>query len=113
MKNADDLARSHTENAISTLAEVMNDPFAENKDRVKAADSLLDRGHGKPSQAIIAIPASKRQQELLASMSDEDLLRAIQGARLPRLAPIIDATVVSVQPEKHKTIDEDKDSLLE
>jgi hypothetical protein len=88
MRNADDLARGHTEDAISTLAEVMNDPFAENKDRVKAADSLLDRGHGKPSQAIIAIPASKRQQALLAAMSNEELMLAIQGAALPRLAPI-------------------------
>jgi hypothetical protein len=86
MKNADDLARGHTEDAISTLAEVMNDPFAENKDRVKAADSLLDRGHGKPSQAIIAIPASKRQQALLAAMSNEELMLAVRGAPLPRLS---------------------------
>jgi len=87
-RNADSLAREHTEQAIDVLAEVMADPFAENRERITAANSLLDRGHGKPNQAVIAVPMDKRQQALLAAMSDDDLMQAIQGARLPRLAPI-------------------------
>ena len=66
----------------------MADPFAENRERITAANSLLDRGHGKPNQAIIAIPASKQQQALLAALSDDELMAAITQTRLPRLAPI-------------------------
>jgi cellobiose-specific phosphotransferase system component IIA len=87
-KNADSLAREHTEQAIDVLAEVMADPFAENRERINAANSLLDRGHGKPNQAIIAVPASRQQAALLAAMSDDELMAAITQARLPRLGPI-------------------------
>ena|ERR1700674_887670 len=85
---ADSLAREHTERAISVIAEVLNDPFAENKDRLKAADSMLDRGHGKPLTATIALPSNHAHRALLAAMSDEELMARIQGATLPRLAPI-------------------------
>jgi hypothetical protein len=88
MKTADALARQHTERAIETIAEVMADPFAENKDRVKAAETLLDRGHGKPSQAIIAMPGNRQIAALLAQKSDDELMALINGASLPRLAPI-------------------------
>ena len=87
-KNADSLAREHTEQAIDVLAEVMADPFAENRERITAANSLLDRGHGKPNQAIIAVPASRQQAALLAAMSDDDLIAVLNHVRLPRLAPI-------------------------
>jgi hypothetical protein len=87
-KNVDSLAREHTEQAIDVLAEVMADPFAENRERITAANSLLDRGHGKPNQAIIAVPASRQQAALLAAMSDDDLIAVLNHVRLPRLAPI-------------------------
>lgn len=44
------LARGHTEAAINTLAGVMNQPDAPHAARVAAANSLLDRGWGKPAQ---------------------------------------------------------------
>ena len=53
-KRADALAREHTEAAIAVLAEVMYEGDAKHADRIKAADSILDRGHGKAQQAIIA-----------------------------------------------------------
>jgi hypothetical protein len=84
----DSLARQHTERAIDTLAEVMNDPFAENKDRLKAADSLLDRGHGKPLTATIALPSNTAHRALLAALSDEELMARITQTELPRLTPI-------------------------
>jgi hypothetical protein len=86
MKSADSLARQYTERAIETLAEVLTDPFAENKDRIKAADSILDRGHGKPLAATIQLPMNRQQAARLAGMSDEELLQIIQGSPLPRLA---------------------------
>lgn len=46
------LARAHTETAIKTLAGIMEQPEAPAAARVAAANSLLDRGWGKPSQPI-------------------------------------------------------------
>jgi hypothetical protein len=46
------LARSHTESAIRVLAGIMNKEAAPDSARVAAANSLLDRGWGKPSQPI-------------------------------------------------------------
>ena len=93
--SASELARQHTERAIEVLAEVLNE--GEDKDRIRAAESLLDRGHGKAAQAIIAVPASKQQQAMLAAMSDDELMKVLQAARLPRLAPI-DATFQEIDP---------------
>jgi hypothetical protein len=63
----------------------MDDPFAENRDRLRAAESLLDRGHGKASQAIIAVPANRQQAALLAAMSDDELMAILASTKLPRL----------------------------
>lgn len=41
------LAREHTEAAIRTLVECMNDTGAKWVSRLKAAEILLDRGYGK------------------------------------------------------------------
>jgi hypothetical protein len=84
--SVDNRARQHSERAIDVLAEVMEN--GEDQDRIKAANSILDRGYGKPSQAIIAVPASKQQMQMLAALSDDELMAAIQSTRLPRLAPI-------------------------
>ncbi len=43
------LARTHTAAAIETLAEIMGDRDARAQDRVAAANSLMDRGHGRPA----------------------------------------------------------------
>lgn len=47
------LARSHTDAAINTLVGIMNQPEAPHAARVSAAQAVLDRGWGKPAQAII------------------------------------------------------------
>lgn len=41
------LARTYTDQAIKTLARVMNDPDAPHAAKVAASNSLLDRGWGK------------------------------------------------------------------
>ena len=46
------LARVHTESALKVLAGVMNQSEAPAAARVSAAQALLDRGWGKPSQPI-------------------------------------------------------------
>lgn len=45
------LAQQYTEEAINTLAEIMRNGTSEQA-RTLAADKLLDRAHGKPSQVV-------------------------------------------------------------
>jgi hypothetical protein len=46
------LARGHTEGALATLASIMHSGEAPPAARVAAANSLLDRGWGKPTQIV-------------------------------------------------------------
>lgn len=45
-------AQEHTEDAVATLAEIMGDKTQPAAARVSAANAILDRGYGKPSQAL-------------------------------------------------------------
>ena len=47
-----ELARERSPEAINILAKVMRDEKAPPAARVAAANSLLDRGYGKPTQPI-------------------------------------------------------------
>ena len=47
-----ELAREHTAEAIETLVSIMNDAKSAPAARVSAANSLLDRGYGKPPQHV-------------------------------------------------------------
>ena len=47
-----ELARQKSPDAINTLVEIMNNDKAAPAARVAAANSLLDRGYGKPAQPI-------------------------------------------------------------
>lgn len=47
-----DLARQHTEEAIKTLVAIMQDPTQPGRVRVAAAEAILDRGWGRPTQPI-------------------------------------------------------------
>ena len=48
-----DLAREHTETAIAVLAEIAANKAESASARVSAATALLDRGWGRPKQAIV------------------------------------------------------------
>jgi translation initiation factor IF-2 len=85
-KGIDDLAREHAPDAIGVLVEEMQNAV-ESRDRIRAAEAVLDRGYGKPSQAIIQVPANRRQAALLAAMSDDALIATIEQKVLPRLGP--------------------------
>jgi hypothetical protein len=90
------LAARYTEPAIRTLAEVMTDPFAMARDRLRAAETLLDRGHGKPQQAVIMVPGDKAEiRKQLASMSDAELMEIVNESRLPRLTMDAEFTEIS------------------
>jgi hypothetical protein len=46
------LARAHTDVALSALVAIVKDKGASANARVAAASAILDRGYGKPAQAI-------------------------------------------------------------
>jgi hypothetical protein len=47
-----ELAGEYTEDALKTLVQIMNDNKAAAAARIAAAKAVLDRGHGKPAQAL-------------------------------------------------------------
>lgn len=76
-----DLARQHTVAAIATLATLMADEDAKPSTRVAAADALLDRAWGKPTQ-----PIEHRAGEQSIIPMDEVERRLREIGRLP--APV-------------------------
>jgi hypothetical protein len=64
-----ELAREQSPQAINTLAKIMNDEKTPPAARVAAANALLDRGYGKPTQPISKTVAKVDP----SSMSDEEL----------------------------------------
>lgn len=57
-----EMAASYTPAALQTLAEIMQDRGATATARVSAANSLLDRAHGKPHQGTYEVPPEDRPQ---------------------------------------------------
>ncbi len=72
-----ELARQQSPHAIKTLVEIMSNEKTPPAARVAAANALLDRGYGKPTQ-----PISKTLAKVDPStMSDEELTAiALNGA---------------------------------
>jgi hypothetical protein len=77
-----DAARERTQDAIDTLFAIMKDPKAPAAARISAAQALLDRGHGKPAQAI-EVDAGPD----LTHVSDEDLRTLERILRPPDYPP--------------------------
>lgn len=46
------MAKDHAEAALQTLVDVASNPKASESARVSAAIAILDRGYGKPFQAV-------------------------------------------------------------
>jgi len=70
------LARSHTESALKVLAGIMNEPEAPPAARVAAANALLDRGWGKPTQTTDLTVRNVSAQEL----RDDELATIAAGS---------------------------------
>lgn len=82
-KDIRDLTKPHTQSAIETLAEIMNDKTANKMARITAANSVLDRGWGKPKQAT----------ETTVAVTYQDLLKGI-SEKEQRYLEVVDAQVV-------------------
>ena len=88
-RRLESLAREHTEAAIDAVVDVMNDPLSEAKDRLAAAREIFDRGYGKAAEAPPS--ASGKDAQMLAALSDDELIEAVNGAQLPRIVNQPDA----------------------
>lgn len=97
-RSPDDLARDYTDDVIETFVDVMRDPLAEHRDRLRAAENLVDRGFGKPITPL-AVQHSGKLSHQLADMTDEELYARMRADPLPRLAaPVMDAVVEELDP---------------
>lgn len=67
-------ARERTVDALDTFAEIMLDKEAPPTARIAAANSLLDRGYGKPNQTITQ-PLLERDP---ATLTDAELVEALR-----------------------------------
>src|ERR1700730_898191 len=75
LKGIQELARSHAEMAIETLAKIAKDGQSE-ASRASAANSLLDRGYGRPAQFVSG--DTERFRSAL-EMSDDELATTAAG----------------------------------
>lgn len=88
LRTIQDIAAAHAPRAVEVLAEIMDDDVYDAKDRISAAEKLLNRGHGMPTQAVIVAPAVQAQQRsLAAAKSDDELVAIIDAKVLPRSQP--------------------------
>lgn len=81
--NADSLARLHTAEAMGTMVEAMRGHIPNPKEaaiRIKAAQAIIDRGHGRAVQAVISVPARQAVAARLAQLDDDSLMRIAVGA---------------------------------
>lgn len=74
------LAQTHTVEAIETLFAIMRDTAQPAAARVRAAEAVLDRGWGKPTQPLAGEDGGPIRTENLRELSDDELLRlAMRG----------------------------------
>ena len=72
-KNVRDLCRTHTADAVNALVEVLKSKSSPPAARVAAANSILDRGYGKPQVEVNATVTT------YDGMSDAELIKLITG----------------------------------
>ena len=85
-----ELAREHTEAAMQTLIAICEDPKASVSARVSAAIAILDRGWGKPIQAI---EFPRHPLDALNENEQEALLKVVEAS--------LENAPVSVAGEPH------------
>jgi hypothetical protein len=87
------LARAHTREAVAALVEITNDRKAKNSDRIVAANSLLDRGFGRPHTSIdVEMTLQKRINEM--SLDELAAVEQLMTAAPPML---LEGTVEPVE----------------
>jgi hypothetical protein len=67
-------ARLHAKHAIDVAAQILLNTEASNSDRLKAAQLILDRGHGKPKEQVTVT-----HERPVTEWTEEQLDAAIAG----------------------------------
>lgn len=92
-----ELAQGHGPEMIAALAEIAKDKAMSAATRVAAANSLLDRGFGKPQQVVETTVTS------FDNMSDDELFRQLASmvlnSRVLEDASIIEGELIDEQDE--------------
>ena len=95
------LASGHAEAAIKALIEVMSDSELPPAARVSAANALLDRGYGKPSN-IVAVdfdpPLSKQEPtDALAAITDKITAGELPIAEGAKLSSMVETRMRAIE----------------
>lgn len=87
--SAETLARMHTKEAIGAAVEVLRDRSAFASDRLRAAQLILERGHGKPTSVTVSVPAKRAIAAALNNYSEAELMNIVKSRQ--RNAPTKDS----------------------
>jgi len=87
IRDVSSLAREKSERAIYKIDSLIDslDPRV----ALDAAKTMLDRAYGKPVNAVITVPATRRQQQILSAMTTDDIRDRLEqiAEPLPALPP--------------------------
>ncbi len=73
-----DLARLHDEDALKLVVSVLNNEKASDKDRLSAAQIILDRAHGKVTGEESVRAEDAEIPEEIRNMTDEQLIESLR-----------------------------------
>jgi len=82
LRAVEEAACAHTPDVLATLARICKDATAPPAAQVAAANALLDRGWGRPKQAIEA-SGSLTLEQLLDAVADNDRVPAAAASGEP------------------------------
>lgn len=94
-KTIKELAAEHTDAALKTIYDVMNSDKSGPMTKLAAANALLDRGHGKPTQYV------EQQTKVLTY---QDLLSSIR-AKEEKYSAVVEAQEVEELPSGEPELD--------
>jgi hypothetical protein len=87
-----ELAKKYTAEAVETLAKIMGSEDAPPAARTAAAVALLDRGYGRPAQAVDAMltvqhTVSEQAAQVLMALAERAKARKAEEARMIDVTP--------------------------
>lgn len=100
IREVQELAKSYTEDAVTTLYEIMTDKRVNGSARVQAATQLLDRGWGRPKQSVDV--KVDHNASGLANAIAQAQERMAQQAIAAQRATVIEGKVINAQPEESR-----------
>lgn len=72
------LSRVHTREMVDVIHEIAINGDEKASDRLRAANMMLDRGHGAVTQSVIQIPAERQRRIEEAKFTDAQLEHVIK-----------------------------------